>query len=1046
MALFSDVSNIAYPAGSELSEEEKKELFDQKRQQQVEADTVQTAMERWRKEMENRQKAGVDMTDAGKRLGSLVAQWHTDLAAKIRDHKPAEVKRKSQAYHLDTHTTANFIRVLEPEKLAALTILAVMAIFSKGGVDSGAKVVKVALRIGKDVEDERIADATMKKDPAEASGRQNALKRIFAGRRDKETRSRWQHLAWKMRQEDPSLAWPQTITARGGAELMSLLFDVAKVPVMVDDPNAKEQVEIMQPAFQHSYRYVEGRRHGLIHLHPALVKVLGKEPPPHLLGRHLPMVCKPKPWQGVNDGGYFLQASNIMRSTPGETLQPAYMKAAMESDGLQQIREGLDVLGTTSWCVNRELFAVMLEAWNTGEAIANLAPLDPPLAIPSRPAREEGPEAQKAWHIQVREIENERSAHHSLRCFQNFQMEVARAYRNEKFYLPHNLDFRGRAYPLPPYLNQMGADNARALLVFGEAKPLGSNGLRWVKIQVANLYGYDKANFSEREQFAMDHLEDIYDSADNGLHGKRWWLQAEDPWQCLAACMELTNAMRHPDPTQFPSRLPIHQDGSCNGLQHYAALGGDQVGAEQVNLEPSDRPSDVYTGVSEYVKEAIAKDAAEQNPTAQMLVGRITRKIVKQTVMTNVYGVTFIGAVRQVLRQLYSLHPDLTQAQKNESAVYIARKIFSALSSMFNGAHGIQYWLGDCAYRITHSLSPEQIEGIAKEAMTSGISSDKKQLTDKFRTTVIWTTPLGLPVVQPYRSRKTTSVATRLQILHLNEDSVGDSVSQRKQLQAFPPNFIHSLDATHMMLSANACRKAGLTFSAVHDSFWTHASEVDSMNSILRDAFVLMHSDDVVKRLAEEFQVRFGRHLFLGKLRLDSPITKAIQKWRLGPRLGQVNEMLLEWRRQNLLRSEDPERREQGRKIKTPASIFEEMGGTVDDLAIQSSLGESEVGHVPENVDSAMKSAAPTEESLADEEGLESETVGLTTTSPTSETSEDGTSESNASVNDDADKPSPKKSKPRTPVTAWFPMTFPAVPNKGAWDLKRIRESPYFFS
>ena len=45
-------------------------------------------------------------------------------------------------------------------------------------------------------------------------------------------------------------------------------------------------------------------------------------------------------------------------------------------------------------------------------------------------------------------------------------------------------------------------------------------------------------------------------------------------------------------------RLPVHQDGSCNGLQHYAALGRDEAGGEQVNLMPRERPGDVYTGES----------------------------------------------------------------------------------------------------------------------------------------------------------------------------------------------------------------------------------------------------------------------------------------------------------------------------------------------------------------------------------------------------------------------------------------------------------------
>lgn len=52
------------------------------------------------------------------------------------------------------------------------------------------------------------------------------------------------------------------------------------------------------------------------------------------------------------------------------------------------------------------------------------------------------------------------------------------------------------------------------------------------------------------------------------------------------------------DPTTFISHLPIYQDGSCNGLQHYAALGRDQEGGKEVNLVPAEKPSDVYYSVA----------------------------------------------------------------------------------------------------------------------------------------------------------------------------------------------------------------------------------------------------------------------------------------------------------------------------------------------------------------------------------------------------------------------------------------------------------------
>lgn len=58
------------------------------------------------------------------------------------------------------------------------------------------------------------------------------------------------------------------------------------------------------------------------------------------------------------------------------------------------------------------------------------------------------------------------------------------------------------------------------------------------------------------------------------------------------------------DAPSSPAQSPVSsasQDGSCNGLQHYAALGRDSVGAASVNLVPSDLPQDVYSGVATQV-------------------------------------------------------------------------------------------------------------------------------------------------------------------------------------------------------------------------------------------------------------------------------------------------------------------------------------------------------------------------------------------------------------------------------------------------------------
>ena len=150
----------------------------------------------------------------------------------------------------------------------------------------------------------------------------------------------------------------------------------------------------------------------------------------------------------------------------------------------------------------------------------------------------------------------------SFHLMHTYSLQVARKMKDEEgFYYPHNLDFRGRAYPMHPYLNHLGSDLCRGILEFAEGRPLGKSGLRWLKIHLANLYagGVDKLSYDGRIAFTENHLEEIFDSADRPLEGKRWWLGAEDPFQCLAVCMNLTEALRSSSPETTISHIPVHQ-------------------------------------------------------------------------------------------------------------------------------------------------------------------------------------------------------------------------------------------------------------------------------------------------------------------------------------------------------------------------------------------------------------------------------------------------------------------------------------------------------
>lgn len=56
-------------------------------------------------------------------------------------------------------------------------------------------------------------------------------------------------------------------------------------------------------------------------------------------------------------------------------------------------------------------------------------------------------------------------------------------------------------------------------------------------------------------------------------------------------------------------------------------------------------------------------------------------------------------------------------------------------------------------------------------------------------------------------------VKTALQDLHIRSVDVDSPVLKTRQRSAFAPNFIHSLDSTHMMLTALASNQAGISFA-----------------------------------------------------------------------------------------------------------------------------------------------------------------------------------------------------------------------------------------
>ena len=642
-------------------------------------------------------------------------------------------------------------------------------------------------------------------------------------------------------------------------------------------------------AFEHKIETISSRqafkKRGAILADPRLVKALSMEWSPsltHLIQTRLnPMVVRPREWRSPHDGGYLSWSQPFMK------MQSKAQIDAINRSDLSLVYRGLNLLGSTPWAVNIPVYTVMEAALQmdlphpsvvpTGKAVdymrlgTGLSTLpdhqrdaikEEIEAVGSINGIRSGSKADKfiqndddcALALQAEKREMKRANQVMTSKSMDFiaKLRVARRTLQYRLYYPHEMDFRGRVYPIPRHLNHMGDDVARALLKFGEPKPLGERGLYWLKVQLANHKGMDKAPFDERVAFVDSNMDDVIKTVRAPLDGDQlqWWMESENPWQCLATCIEITRAVQSGDPESYECSLPVQQDGTCNGLQHYAALGKDRDGGKHVNLIASDRPQDVYQEVADEVNRCIESILTEQGEDHEWFLnssfvqkrdldhvmmllrrldGRVSRSIVKQTVMTTVYGVTMIGAKDQIQRKLEDQEKalDIPVEQLPESAHLLANLVLKSVDGVFVGAGAMMGWLKELASVAVKAKAP-----------------------------LSWVTPLGLPVMQPYEKMGAYDVRTPLQRVALRSMAKSEGISARKHGTAFPPNYVHSLDSTHMLLTAIACDEAGVQFAAVHDSYWTHPCDVDTMNRELRKVFSKMYKEDLPGDLFQQFSSR----------------------------------------------------------------------------------------------------------------------------------------------------------------------------------------------
>jgi DNA-directed RNA polymerase len=563
-----------------------------------------------------------------------------------------------------------------------------------------------------------------------------------------------------------------------------------------------------------------------------------------------PMIVPPLPWApGVRGGFRFAlkgrhnlvrRASKAQRQLIGRAAMPVVYEA------VNRIQE-------TGWRINTPVLDFVTELLTLGGGYAGI-PKVSNTPLPDKPHDfESNDEVRKAWLIEAGAVR----AANRLRVADAHKVSrvlaVAHGLRQEAvIYFPHNLDFRGRCYPLSSYLSPQGDDLSRALLTFAEGRPLDASGVRWLAIHGATMRGMtddgrkvSRMTLGDRVRWVTDNETRVRSVAADPFATALWWNRSDKPLQFLAWCFEWESYVQARERGElFTSSLPCGMDGTCNGLQHFSALLRDEVGAAAVNVLPQEHPQDIYESVAKAVVNGLTA-AAQTDPLASLWLtlhqrlGVINRTLCKQPTMTVAYGAKRYGFTTQL---------EQTLRDRDDFADLRAHFIIDGVSVFWPALRYLALQVWDCLCQTVPAAFTSM------EWMTAAARGIAKR-----NRPVQWIVPAsGFPVLQAYNIPKYGMVKTVLggRAIYPAFKPPSDRIDTRKQAAAIAPNVVHSLDAAHLALTVVAAAAEGVSaFATVHDSFAAPAGSCETLARVLRESFVRLYTEaDVLDSMHQQLR------------------------------------------------------------------------------------------------------------------------------------------------------------------------------------------------
>lgn len=546
----------------------------------------------------------------------------------------------------------------------------------------------------------------------------------------------------------------------------------------------------------------------------------------------LPTVEPPSDWTNVWEGGYKGMDDTLLPESPFIKIRDTKFLRSLKPKDLAVPFEAVNLIQKTPWQINTKVLDVVEWCWENSIPVSGL-PERENIAIPPYPVDgDTNKEARNEWARTASGIHKRNLSTISKRVLCTRIIDLAKKFKNNRFFLPSNCDFRGRVYMMPSFINPQGPPLCKGLLEFNrEARIKKPEDAKWLAIHGANCFGNDKISLKEREKWAYGFGEDAIRIAADPKQNTDW-IQADNPFSFLAWVFEWAEyyATFKTGKPRLKTRLPVMMDATNNGLQILSMLMRCPVGCASTNViyDGGNKPADIYVEAQIIAEDYLKKDAKDNHEFAKLWLDYgINRGCLKRPVMCKPYGLSRYSN-RQYIADWFD---DKIHGEQRPSPF--------ASEDYYKAVH----YLSEIVWK-----SIEELLDLPKKCM-KWFQDVSRVISDAGRY-IHWVSPSGFPVKQDYKKLKGSEVRTWIsgKVVSVCFNETSDKISPQKMSNGVAPNTVHSLDSALLHAVTVSANKNGIyDFSMIHDSYGTHSTTAQILADTIREEAVEMFSKDLLK-------------------------------------------------------------------------------------------------------------------------------------------------------------------------------------------------------